>query len=67
MNKDELRKVARFLSAAAPLPYGQLVAHITELERDADTIMVNAVPDPLLRQNQGKVQVLRELLEVLNI
>lgn len=67
MSKEKAAQSAKHLSVAAPLPYAQVVAYIEELERDADSLMVNAAPTKLLRQNQGKVQVLRELLEILNI
>ncbi len=64
---EDIKKIAAVLQAAAPLPYGMLIRHIKELEETADTFMVSAVDETLLRQNQGKVQLLRELLKDLNI
>ena len=64
---EDIKKIAGVLQSAAPLPYEMLIKHIKELESSADTLMVNAVDEHLLRQNQGKVQVLRDLLKDLNI
>lgn len=64
---EDIKKIAKVLQAAAPLPYAMLIDHLTELEATADSYMVSAIEDYLLRQNQGKVQLLRELLKDLNI
>ncbi len=64
---EDIKKIAAVLQGAAPLPYEMLINHLKELEETADTFMVSAVDETLLRQNQGKVQLLRELLKDLNI
>ena len=66
MSEDKARFAAKTLRAAAPLPYQHLLEHITQLEASADEILASAKEEYLLRQNQGKVQVLRDLLDLLN-
>ena len=64
---EDIQKVAAVLQSTAPLAYQMMVDHIKELESTANNLMVNAVENTLLRQNQGKVQLLQELLKDLNI
>jgi hypothetical protein len=63
----DIKQVARILKTSAPGPFDELVRHIQTYEKTADDTLVSAISEEIMRQNQGKVQVLRQLLGDLTI
>ena len=55
----------RVLRTNAPGPFNEIVEHLAELEKTADETLVSSISEEVMRQNQGKVQILREILKLL--
>ena len=61
---SDVRNAVKMLRTQCPGAFNVLVEHIASLEKTADDILVGAIAEETMRQNQGKVQILRELLEL---
>ena len=62
---SDIQNVVRMLRTHSPGQYNELVEYIASLEKTADEVLVSAIANETMRQNQGKVQILRELLVTL--
>jgi hypothetical protein len=62
---NDVKQAVRILRTNSPGPFNVLVEHIASLEKTADDTLVNAIAEETMRQNQGKTQILREILATL--
>jgi hypothetical protein len=61
----DVKNAVRMLRTNNPGVFDVLVEHISGLEKTADETLVSAISADVMRQNQGKTQILRELLSLL--
>ena len=62
---SNVENAVKMLRTQCPGPFDELVNHIDSLEKTANHTLVSAIAGEVMRQNQGKVQILRELLDTL--
>ena len=62
---SDIRNAVRMLRTNCPGPFNELVEYIDGQEKTADETLVSALSEDVMRQNQGKTQILREILGVL--
>lgn len=62
---NDLDNAIRILKTNSPGPFMVLLKHVEELEKTADVTLVSSISSKIMRQNQGKTQILRELLGTL--
>jgi len=62
---NDIKNTVRMLRTHSPGQFNELVEYVASLEKTANDTLVSAINEELMRQNQGKVQILRELLVTL--
>ena len=62
---NDIKNVVRMLRTNSPGQFNELVEYVASLEKTADETLVSAIAEETMRQNQGKVQILREILGTL--
>jgi len=67
MSEEKARDAGKQIKSMCPHAHEVLVQHLKELQSTADQNLRYALDDTLLRQNQGRSQLIEELLKTLNI
>jgi len=66
VSEQQAKAAAGHLRAREPVAFDRLTRYIQNMERGTDHLLVMSLDGTILRQNQGKTQVLRELLAIMN-
>ena len=65
-SEEKAKQAVRQIRAAMPAQLDTLVYYIKELQETADESLRYAAEEYILRQNQGKSQLCKELIDTLN-
>jgi hypothetical protein len=61
----DIKNTVRMLRTQCPVQFNDLVEYIDAQEKTCNDTLVSAISTDIMRQNQGKTQILRELLVLL--